>query len=47
MKCDMVAKQAVLDRSVADDKTLTQTVCRDFSNNNEADGIDFTVTKAH
>jgi hypothetical protein len=47
VKCDMVAKQAVLDRSVADDKTLSQTVCQNFSKDNGAEGIDFTATKAH
>jgi hypothetical protein len=43
----MVAKQAVLDRSVADDKTLSQTVCQNFSKDNQAEGIDFTATKVH
>lgn len=45
VKCDMVAKQAVLDRSVADDKTLSQTVCQNFSKDNQAEGIDFTAAK--
>lgn len=43
----MVAKQAVLDRSVADDKTLCQTVCQNFSKDNQAEGIDFTAAKVH
>jgi hypothetical protein len=47
VKCDMVAKQAVLDRSMADDKTLSQTVCQNFSKDNQAEGIDFTATKVH
>jgi hypothetical protein len=47
VKCDMVAKQAILHRSVADDKTLSQTVCQNFSKDNQAEGIDFTATKAH
>lgn len=47
VKCDMVAKQAVLDRSVADDKTLSQTVCQNFSKDNQAEGIDFTAAKVH
>lgn len=47
VKCDMVAKQAVLDRSVADSKTLQSTVCQNFSKDNIADGIDFTATKVH
>jgi len=32
---------------VADDKTLSQTVCQNFSKDNKAEGIDFTATKAH
>ena len=45
VKCDMVAKQAVLDRTATDDKTLSRTVCENFSKDNQAEGIDFTVTK--
>ena len=47
MKCDIVAKQAVLDRSVADYKILSQTVCQNFSKDNQAEGIDFTATKVN
>ena len=47
MKCDMVAKQVVLDRVVADDKTLSQTVYQNFSKDNQAEGIDFTATKVY
>jgi hypothetical protein len=43
----MVAKQAVLDRTVADDKKLSQGVCENFSKDNQATGIDFTAAKAH
>jgi hypothetical protein len=41
VKCDMVAKQAVLDRTSTDDKTLRATVCEDFKKDNTAEGIDF------
>jgi hypothetical protein len=47
VKCDMVAKQAVLDRTSMDDKTLRATVCEDFKKHNVAEGIDFSATKAH
>jgi hypothetical protein len=47
VKCDMVAKQAILDRTSIDDKTLRETVCEDFKKDNVAEGIDFSATKAH
>lgn len=43
----MAAKQAVLDRTVADDKPLSQTVCQKFSEDNQVEGFDFTATKVH
>ena len=43
----IVAKQAVLDRLVADDKTLSQIVCQNFSKDYQAEGIDFIVAKAY
>jgi hypothetical protein len=47
VKCDMVAKQAVLDRSVADNRTLQPTICQNFGKDNVAEGIDFTAAKVH
>jgi hypothetical protein len=47
VKCDMVAKQAVLDKKASDDKTLKTTVCQDFGKDNVVEGHDFTVMKAH
>lgn len=47
VKCDMVMKQEVLDKSVADNKTLRPTVCQNFSKDNAAEGLDFTATKVH
>lgn len=46
VKCDMVAKLAVLDRTADDGRTLRQTLCEEFSKDNTADGIDFTAMKA-
>jgi hypothetical protein len=47
VKCDMIAKQAVLDSTAAEDKTLSQTFCQNFSKDNQAEGIDFIAPKAH
>ena len=47
VKCDMVAKQAVLDRSLADDRTISQTLCQNFGKDNQAEGIDFAAAKVH
>jgi hypothetical protein len=47
VKCDMVAKLAVMDRAVADGRTLRHTLCQDFSKENIAEGIDFTAMKVH
>jgi hypothetical protein len=42
----MVAKQAVLDRTSIDDKTLSSSVCENFKKGNATEGIDFSATKA-
>lgn len=47
VKCDMVAKLAVMDRSIDDGKTLRETLCQEFSKENTAEGIDFTAMKVH
>jgi hypothetical protein len=47
VKCDMVAKLAVMDRTADDGKTLRQTLCHEFSKENTAEGIDFTAMKVH
>jgi hypothetical protein len=47
VKCDMVAKLAVMDRAADDGKTLRQTLCQEFGKENTAEGIDFTATKVH
>jgi hypothetical protein len=47
IKCDMVAKQAVMDVEANDGKTLRQTICQGFSKENVAEGIDFTAMKVH
>jgi hypothetical protein len=46
IKCDMVAKQVVMDEK-AEDKTLKSTVCQEFSKDNVVEGHDFTVIKVH
>lgn len=43
----MVAKQAVMDNSVAEGRTLRQSFCQSFSEDNVSEGIDFTATKVH
>jgi hypothetical protein len=47
VKCDMVAKLAVMDRAADDGKTLRQTLCQEFGKENTAEGIDFTAMKVH
>jgi hypothetical protein len=47
IKCDMVAKQAVIDEKASDDKTLKTTVCQDFGKDNGIEGHDFTAMKVH
>ena len=47
IKCDMVAKQAVIDEKASDDKTLKTTVCQDFGKDNSVGGHDFTAMKVH
>ena len=46
LKCDLVAKQAVLDSTAQDKATLKQEVCRDFEAQNSIEGIDCTAMKA-
>jgi len=43
----MVAKQAILDRTSIDNKTLSVSVCENFKKDNATEGIDFSATKAH
>jgi hypothetical protein len=45
VKCDMVAKLAVMDRAVDDGKTIGQTLCQEFGKENTAEAIDFTAMK--
>jgi hypothetical protein len=47
IKCDMVAKQAVLDMNADDGKTLKTTLCKEFGKENVVEGYDFTAMKAH
>jgi hypothetical protein len=47
VKCDMVAKQAVMDSEVGDGKTLKKDVCQAFTKDNAKDGHDFTAMKAN
>jgi hypothetical protein len=47
IKCDMVAKQAVMDGEVGDGKTLKKDVCQAFTKDNAKDGHDFTAMKAN
>jgi hypothetical protein len=47
VKCDIVAKLAIMDRTDDDGKTLRQTLCHEFSKENTAKGIDFTAIKVH
>lgn len=46
IKCDLVAKQAVLDSAAMDGTTLRVEVCKDFHNHNSTDGVDCTAMKA-
>jgi hypothetical protein len=47
VKCDMVAKQAVMDSEAGDGKTLKRDVCQAFTKDNARDGHDFTAMKAN
>jgi hypothetical protein len=47
VKCDIVAKLAVIDRTANDRKTLRQTLYYEFSKENTAKGIDFIAMKVH
>jgi hypothetical protein len=47
IKCDMVAKQAVIDEKASDDKTLKTTVYQDFGKDNSMEGHDFTTMKVY
>jgi hypothetical protein len=47
VKCDMVAKQAVIDDKAGDGKTLRKDVCQAFTKDNAKDGHDFTAMKAN
>jgi hypothetical protein len=47
IKCDMVAKQVVMDGEVGDGKTLKKDVCQAFMKDNTRDGHDFTAMKVH
>ena len=46
VKCDMVAKRAVLDDQAPDGRTLRQEVCAEFARDNAMVGLDFTAMKA-
>ena len=46
IKCDLVAKQAVLDSTAKDGATLKQEVGKEFQIQNSVEGIDCTVMKA-
>lgn len=46
VKCDMVAKRAVLDDTAPDGRTLRQEVCAEFARDNAMVGLDFTAMKA-
>ena len=46
IKCDLVAKQAVLDSTTKGNTTLKPEVCKDFHTHNSVEGIDCTVMKA-
>jgi hypothetical protein len=46
VKCDLVAKQAVLDSTAKDGVTLKQDVCKDFQAQNSVEGMDCTALKA-
>jgi hypothetical protein len=47
VKCDMVAKQAVMNSEAGDGKTLKKDVCQAFTKDNAKDGYDFTAIKAN
>jgi hypothetical protein len=47
IKCDMVAKQMVMDGEAGDGKTLKKDVCQAFTKDNARDGHDFTAMKVH
>jgi hypothetical protein len=47
VKCDMVAKQAVMDSEAGDGKSLKKDVCQAFTKDNAKDGYDFTAMKAN
>jgi hypothetical protein len=47
IKCDMVAKQTVMDGEAGDGKTLRKDVCQAFTKDNVRDGHDFTAMKVH
>jgi hypothetical protein len=47
IKCDMVAKQTVIDGEAGDSKTLRKDVCQAFTKDNARDGHDFTAMKVH
>jgi len=46
IKCDLVARQAVLDSTAKDSTTLKPEVCKDFYTYNSVEGIDCTAMKA-
>jgi hypothetical protein len=47
VKCDIVAKQVVIDSEAGDGKTLKKDVCQAFTKDNTKDGYDFTAMKAN
>jgi hypothetical protein len=47
IKCDMVAKQAVMDSEVGDRKTLKKDVYQAFTKDNARDEHDFIAIKVH
>ena len=46
LKCDLVAKQAVLDTTAKDGITLKQDVCKDFQAQNSTEEVDCIAMKA-
>jgi hypothetical protein len=47
IKCDIVAKQAIMDGEAGDRKTLKKDIYQAFTKDNAKDGYDFTVMKAN
>ena len=47
VKCNMVAKQVVIDGEAGDGKTLKKDVCQAFTKDNAKDSYDFIAIKAN